>query len=608
MTDARVRAHEAAIDVLKERNEVLEADRRLLGTKVAELESRLMRAQRELDKIHASAAQLPNRRIGACARRALSRLARAAARRRRPGSRAPGGGRKADTAERASGSPRSSLSASDRTPPTPTPRRLRVLGVLDTMSAACFGEIIDLVLPDPETAPEIVRSGDFDLVLVESAWKGNAETWQYHVGTYATPGHRGLPALRELVAAAERRGVPTAFWNKEDPVHFTRFAEAARIFDYVFTTDAHRIATYRALNGRAQGVEALQFAAQPSLHNPLGGARRSVAPVFAGTFYQRRHVDRQDTLRILLEAAAPYGLIIYDRMYRSGQEGYAFPESVADRVVGSLPYTELVHAYRKHKVFLNANSVTVSPTMFARRVFELLACGTAVVSTPSVGMRKIFGPLVDAVDSAAEAKEALDRLLSEESYWRQRSRDGIRSVMLHHTYAHRLADVARAIGLPEPVAGPSVSLVCASHDEVRRAHRLLDECRGIGEVAVPSDTPGEEIERFYRGGSPARRIVLFDTSSADPSRVMAEAAGRARSAWQIRAADVLEHDATMVTDLAVATVFTASAVVVARPGASRDDLHTESTPQSGDIVARRTSDVARGREAGSPALVAWVEP
>ena len=82
---------------------------------------------------------------------------------------------------------------------------------------------------------------------------------------------------------------------------------------------------------------------------------------------------------MLLNAAISNGLVIYDRMGGRVTESFGFPETLRGAIVGTLDYRQMVNTYRSHRVFLNANSVTDSPTMFSRRVFELLACGTAVV-------------------------------------------------------------------------------------------------------------------------------------------------------------------------------------------------------------------------------------
>ena len=54
-----------------------------------------------------------------------------------------------------------------------------------------------------------------DLLFVESAWHGNDDTWRFQViGPQGPSGH-----LREMVTALRKQGVPTVFWNKEDPAH-----------------------------------------------------------------------------------------------------------------------------------------------------------------------------------------------------------------------------------------------------------------------------------------------------------------------------------------------------------------------------------------------------
>jgi hypothetical protein len=324
---------------------------------------------------------------------------------------------------------------------------LRVAAVLDEMSRASFAPECDLdtgfTMHDWR---ERLQERPPHLLLVESAWTGNGGGWQYGVGSYAHPRFAGLPALRELVAWCRERDIPTVFWNKEDPVHFEQFKEAAALFDHVFTTDSDRIPAYRELGGDIRTVEALQFAAQPRLHNPIPivEARRP-EPVFAGTYYRNRHRDRQRSLEDILDAARPHGLIIYDRMLGGDSGAYGFPERFLPHVRGRLSYLETIAAYKSHRVFLNVNSVAESPTMFSRRVFELLACGTAVVSTESTGMEATFGELVPVARSKEEAEAALTRLLDDD-YLRDLTERAQRLVLGRHTYRDRLLTVARTAG------------------------------------------------------------------------------------------------------------------------------------------------------------------
>ena len=325
---------------------------------------------------------------------------------------------------------------------------LRVAGIMDTFTRACFEPEVDLVTFTPENWRETLEKRPPNLLFVESAWQGNDGSWQYRIGQYDDVLSIGLPDLASLTTWCRKQGIPTVFWNKEDPIHFARFRRASTLFDVVLTTDADCVDEYAKLFVQgADVIEALPFAAQPALHNPTGNmGPRDPRPVFAGTYYKSRHEERKRSLEQLLDAARPFDLVIYDRTHGDGDPSTGFPERFESHIAGGLPYDEMVRVYGRHKVFLNTNSVVSSPTMFSRRVFELLACGTPVVSTPGLGLEKMLGEVVDIVDDEASAREAIARLIEDEDWWWQRSRAGLQLVMSQHTYADRLAQVARWCG------------------------------------------------------------------------------------------------------------------------------------------------------------------
>ncbi len=347
-----------------------------------------------------------------------------------------------------------------------------VAGILDTMSALTFGPECRLLSFAPHNWEHVLEQQPPQLLLVESAWQGNEKSWQYLVGEYAG---QSRAALEGLVAWCRRRGIPTVFWNKEDPVHFAKFKGAARLVDFVCTTDANMLPAYRELtNGQARGLDVLMFAAQPRLHNPIAVGARSSAPCFAGSFYANRHVERRRQMEALLDAARPFGLVIYDRNHGSAAPDFRFPERFAGCVRGSLPYEEIIRVYKQHKVFLNVNSVTDSPTMFSRRVFELLACGTAVISTPSLGIEKVFGALVPVAEDQSQFAVLLERLLTDEDYRRDLVRRGRREVFARHTTRHRLRQIAELVGLNLFTDGQTQLSVLTSVADATAARRLIE--------------------------------------------------------------------------------------------------------------------------------------
>ena len=352
---------------------------------------------------------------------------------------------------------------SKRPPARPT---LRVAVILDDFSRAAFEPEWDQVVLTPSGWRDQVEPG-IDLLFVESAWHGNSDAWQYALTGTSAP-RRDLVELVEWCRAA---GVPTVFWNKEDPIHYGEFLATAGLFDHVWTTDEDRVPDYERDLGHDR-VEVLPFAAQPTLHNPirLGAGHQARDIAFAGMYFRHRHPERRAQMDLLLGAAArvsgrmPYGLEIFSR-YLGGDERYQFPGELADSVVGSLDYARILTAYRAYKVFLNVNSVVGSPSMCARRIFEITASGTPVVSTPSPAIERFF--TADEVPQVSEPQEAewtLRALVNSPELRDRMVHSAQRRIWAAHTYGHRVDDLLRRAGLGAHASRPrSVSALVSSN-------------------------------------------------------------------------------------------------------------------------------------------------
>jgi spore maturation protein CgeB len=362
--------------------------------------------------------------------------------------------------------------------PWPTPDRaparpgLRVGVILDDFSRSAFAPEWDQVLLRPSTWREQVKG--IDLLFVESAWHGNSDAWQYALTGPSAP----RADLVDLVSWCRDAGVPTVFWNKEDPTHYADFLGTARLFEHVWTTDSDRLPEYRRDLGHDR-LGVLPFAAQPALHNPVrpvtGHQSRDIA--FAGMYFAHRHPERREQMDLLLGAAArvsgrmPYGLEIFSR-YLGGDARYQFPGELGERVVGSLTYAQMLTAYRAYKVFLNVNSVVGSPSMCARRIFEITACGTPVVSTPSPAIESFFPrDEVPQVGEAQEAEWTLRALVNSPELRDRMVHSAQRRIWRAHTYGHRVDDVLRSVGLEgHVVPRRSVSALVSSNRPAQLEH------------------------------------------------------------------------------------------------------------------------------------------
>ncbi|MBB3142610.1 glycosyltransferase family protein [Halomonas organivorans] len=336
-----------------------------------------------------------------------------------------------------------------------------VIGIMDEFTTGCFEQDVNLIQPRPDNWYALAEKYRPEFFFIESAWKGNYGSWQYRVADYANkPGQE----VAHICQYAREKGIPTLFWNKEDPVHHQKFMCSAKLVDHIFTTDANMKDSYQAKTGNPN-VNALPFAAQPALHKPAPLAGRKPRACFAGSWYGNRHAERGEAMRWLLQAANRQGLDIYDRNHGTGI--FPFPEEYQAGIKGSLPYKALCDEYSRYRVFLNVNSVTDSPTMFSRRVFELMACGTPVVSTYAKGIENLFeSDAVWLVNSQEEANEALHTLMHDDAEWRRRSLAGIREVFAKHTYAHRLNDIFDRLGIETRLpTDPAIGLVAEAHNQ-----------------------------------------------------------------------------------------------------------------------------------------------
>ncbi|MEM9465429.1 MAG: glycosyltransferase [Actinomycetota bacterium] len=339
-----------------------------------------------------------------------------------------------------------------------------VLSIFDEFTHDCLAPELSLQPADRKAwADQLDRC---DLVLAETAWRGNAATWSYAFNHFE-PGND----LDRLLAAARERGIPSAIWNKEDPVSYDLFLPSARAFDVVFTTDEDMVPSYRRDLGHSR-VATMMFAAQPRLHNPIGRSPAASASVcFAGAWRGHRYPDRVAALATLLDAADAVGdLRIFDRQPSDHTTGEGFPPRFHPRIQGTLPYPAMVEEYRNHAAFINVNTVTTSPTMMSRRVFEILACRTPVVSTPSPAIDTHLGDVVLTPTGASEAEATIGALVTDPDHRDRVGQRGFRAVHTRHNYQHRIAEAFDVMGLPgfDAPSEPVVDVICVTN----RPHEL----------------------------------------------------------------------------------------------------------------------------------------
>jgi glycosyltransferase involved in cell wall biosynthesis/spore maturation protein CgeB len=316
----------------------------------------------------------------------------------------------------------------------PEPRgRLRVAAIMDEFTESSFRpecQLLQLSVGGWQDELDAFRP---ELLFVESAWRGKDDQWNNKV-------YHTSPELLGVIAWCRANGVPTVFWNKEDPVHFDGFLTTAKQFDWIFTTDIDSIPGYRAAVGHDR-VHLLPFACQPATTNPIERYPRKDAFCFAGAFYVRYPERARDLSEILKAISAKWPVEIYDRNFGGDNPIYQFPDAYKPFIVGQLPFAEIDRAYKGYRYGINLNSVKQSQSMCARRVFELLASNTVTVSNFSRAVRMQFGDLVITSDNGDEIVRRLQAVEGDEANWRKFRLAGLRKVMQGDTYQDRLATI-----------------------------------------------------------------------------------------------------------------------------------------------------------------------
>lgn len=339
-------------------------------------------------------------------------------------------------------------------------RELNVVCVLDRFTFDSLSYEINLHPLPKRGWKEFLENGEFDFFLAESIWKGHDEQW---IWAMSSPNSPNGERLKEVLAYCDIIGLKKVFWNKEDPVNYDRFISTAKQFDVIFTSDNRSIPRYIEDCGH-EDIYPMPFACQPVIHNPIRNKLPVHSICFAGSWYVRDHGDRKRQTKLLVDASKKYDLHIYDRFFGTNDVN-RFPSNYSRFIRGSMPYEECCMAYRAYKLFLNVNSVMNSDTMFSRRVFEILASSTHVLSTPSEGMEDMLPHGITVVDSLNDANIAIDHLLTNDEQRQKTSHLGYRHVMNNHTYSHRVGDILEKIGIESeiPSENPLVSLVTCTN-------------------------------------------------------------------------------------------------------------------------------------------------
>ena len=333
-------------------------------------------------------------------------------------------------------------------------KELRVAFVCDEMTWKDFSTECEARFLTPQNWYAVLRDWKPNVFLCESAWSGIDEyrdCWRARIYRNHKVLFEQRQELLQILDFCRNMGIASVFWNKEDPTFWGNqqydFVDTALRFDYILTTAEECVDLYRARGH--QNVSVWQFGFSPKLFHPIGKPMQDKA-VFAGSWYGDQNERCQDMCALFdMVLSSGLDLVIYDRQAASSDPKCRFPMKYKPFVRPGVPFDQLGQVLGGYAYAVNINTVKSSPTMFARRVYELMACGQVVISNESHGLRRHFSDRVWFVGEERPSSQKLQQMRRMNFY----------EVFLNHTCQKRLYDLAKHLGYEFERTEPSVAVL-----------------------------------------------------------------------------------------------------------------------------------------------------
>jgi hypothetical protein len=189
---------------------------------------------------------------------------------------------------------------------------------------------------------------------------------------------------------------------------------------------------------------------QTKVHDFTGFDFKTYGANFVGSYSHHIHDQRRKRQDELFRACAAVGmpLTIYDRNSGRRSKDFRYPALEGMQIHPAISHEKTSSVYKDHLVSLNVNTIENSPTMFSRRLIEILACGGLAVTNPTPAVDRFFKEFCLTVESEAEARELFARLLKGPlPDDLDRAAAGAEHVRVHHSWTGALTRLCGDLGV-----------------------------------------------------------------------------------------------------------------------------------------------------------------
>lgn len=110
------------------------------------------------------------------------------------------------------------------------------------------------------------------------------------------------------------------------------------------------------------------------------------------------------------EVSKTDGLAIFDRNSDRKSSNYRYPKFEKMEVFPSVTYEQAAKVYKDYLISLNVNTIEDSPTMFSRRLVEIInTCGGVAITNNTPAVQKYFKDYCFTFETKEELAELLER-------------------------------------------------------------------------------------------------------------------------------------------------------------------------------------------------------